>query len=122
MYIPVTQTGSRHASSSLNEPVSSDRGPKGHPPCKSVKRGARPLQGATRLHKKGGVAATGFEPASPGRDLNPQSLAPRASTLSIRSPGALPMSYTAIKLNQPYLRHVRKFIATYFAKREGIET
>ena len=114
MYIPVTQTGSWHASSSLNEPVSSDRGPKGHPPCKSVKRGARPLQGATRLHKKGGVAATGFEPASPGRDLNPQSLAPRASTLSIRSPGALPMSYAAIKLIRAYLSRPSSLVYNQF--------
>ena len=69
--------------------------------------------------RKKGVAATGFEPASPGRDLNPQSLAPRASTLSIRSPGALPVSYTAIKLIQPYLSHPSKFIATNLVRREG---
>ena len=47
-----------------------------------------------------GVTATGFEPASPRRDLNPQSLAPRASTLSIRSRGALPVSYTVSKQNE----------------------
>ena len=46
------------------------------------------------------MTATGFEPASPRRDLNPQSLAPRASTLSIRSRGALPVSYTASKQNE----------------------
>ena len=70
-----------------------------------------------------GLAATGFEPASPWRDLNPQSLAPRASTLSIRSHGALPMSYAAVKFMQANLVHailqVYKFIASKFANRRN---
>ena len=66
-----------------------------------------------------GLAATGFEPASPWRDLNPQSLAPRASTLSIRSHGALPMSYAAVKFMQANMVHASKFIATNFANRRN---
>ena len=66
-----------------------------------------------------GAAATGFEPASPWRDLNPQSLAPRASTLSIRSHGALPMSYAAVKLMHTNLVHASKFIASNFANRRN---
>ena len=55
-----------------------------------------------------GVTATGFEPASPRRDLNPQSLAPRASTLSIRSLGALPVSYAVSKqMERNSLTHPR---------------
>ena len=55
-----------------------------------------------------GVTATGFEPASPRRDLNPQSLAPRASTLSIRSRGALPVSYAVSKqMERNSLTHPR---------------
>ena len=56
-------------------------------------------------------AATGFEPASPYAGVE-HPLAAKASTLSIRSHGALPMSYTAIKEMQPNPDHGSKFIAT----------
>ena len=63
------------------------------------------------------------EKVRPRQDLNPQSLAPRASTLSIRSHGALPMSYAAVKFMQANLVHailqVYKFIASKFANRRN---
>ena len=52
-------------------------------------------------------AATGFEPASPYAGVE-HPLAAKA----IKSHGALPMSYTAVKEMQPKPDHGSKFIAT----------
>ena len=46
----------------------------------------------------------------------------RASTLSIRSPGALPMSYAAIKLIRAYLSHPSSLSYNQFCKLTEIET